>query len=180
MQQVRTKVHRYSTKGTLKGMSRRLMMLLTIYVPFVRTFCHVSKVDGPCLRNIITSTTTTSKSRRFASIIPTDSSSSRSSLSSSSPPPVSSFRPFAENISSSQLLNYYSTSDEEISTIFKSIGQPAFRCKQVKQWVYEKGVIDFNQMNNLPSTLRKSLSEIFHFGSLKLVSEQVVYTSNKM
>ena len=37
-------------------------------------------------------------------------------------------------------------------------GQPAFRAKQLFQWVYEKGAQDFDAMTNLPSELRAWLA----------------------
>ena len=70
-------------------------------------------------------------------------------------------------------LNFYSTPEDEIREIFKSWGLPTFRFTQVKKWVYDKGVVDFDLMNDLPVDLRQKLREVFSFGSLKLVSEQV-------
>ena len=145
------------------------MILLTTYVPFVRTFYRVCEAARPCFRSASTTATITSRSKSYASITSTDSSSS-----------FSSSDRCIDKTSSSPILNFYSTSDDEMSAIFKSIGQPTFRYKQVKQWVYEKGVVDFNQMNNLPSDLKTKLGEIFNFGSLKLVSEQVVFLSLMM
>ena len=145
------------------------MILLTMYVPFVRTFYRVCEAARPCFRSISTTATITSRSKNYASITSTDSSSSLFSSDSC-----------IDKTSSSPILNFYSTSDDEMSAIFKSIGQPTFRYKQVKQWVYEKGIVDFNQMNNLPSDLKAKLGEIFYFGSLKLLSEQVVFLSLMM
>jgi hypothetical protein len=70
-------------------------------------------------------------------------------------------------------LNWYSTSEEEVKELFRVWGQPSFRLAQIKKWVYEKGVIDFSQMKDIPSDLRSKLAEVFTFGSLRLASEQV-------
>ena len=35
---------------------------------------------------------------------------------------------------------------------------PAYRSEQVRQWVYDKGVLDFDAMTNLPSDLRTRLA----------------------
>ncbi len=40
-------------------------------------------------------------------------------------------------------------------------GQPKFRAKQVFGWIYEKRVHDFDQMSDLPKTLRTMLNENF-------------------
>ena len=37
------------------------------------------------------------------------------------------------------LLNYYETSNEDVSTLMKTWKQPSFRVKQISQWVFEKG-----------------------------------------
>ena len=34
---------------------------------------------------------------------------------------------------------------------------PAYRSEQIRQWVYEKGVLDFDSMFNLPAELRARL-----------------------
>ncbi|NND98282.1 MAG: 23S rRNA (adenine(2503)-C(2))-methyltransferase RlmN, partial [Pirellulaceae bacterium] len=39
--------------------------------------------------------------------------------------------------------------------------QPAFRAKQILQWVYQQRVTDFQQMTNLPQALRDSLQQSF-------------------
>ena len=57
--------------------------------------------------------------------------------------------------------------------IFRSWGQPVFRLKQVKRWVFDKGVTDFGRMKDIPLDLRGRLEKMFRFGSLKLASEQV-------
>ncbi len=47
---------------------------------------------------------------------------------------------------------------EEISDYFKQLGQPAFRAKQVFQWLH-RGVTSFDEMSNLPKALRQALAE---------------------
>jgi len=36
-------------------------------------------------------------------------------------------------------------------------GLPAYRVEQIREWIFEKGVLDFENMNNLPLGLRKDL-----------------------
>ena len=47
---------------------------------------------------------------------------------------------------------------EEMGAFFKELGQPAFRAKQVFQWLH-RGVTSFDEMSNLPLALRQTLAE---------------------
>lgn len=47
---------------------------------------------------------------------------------------------------------------EEIGTLLKSWGEPAFRAGQVFTWLH-KGVVSFDEMTNLPKGLREKLAE---------------------
>jgi len=40
-----------------------------------------------------------------------------------------------------------------------AMGQPAYRARQVLEWVWRKGVTDFDRMSNLPNALRAALAE---------------------
>ena len=46
----------------------------------------------------------------------------------------------------------------EMAAIFKEMGQPAFRAKQVYTWLH-KGDRSYDEMTNLPKTLRETLAE---------------------
>ena len=71
------------------------------------------------------------------------------------------------------MVNIYELSDVELTAQLIELGQPKFRAKQVVQWIYEKGVHDFEQMTNLPKALRETLSAQFCFGTLRIDMEQV-------
>lgn len=73
----------------------------------------------------------------------------------------------------SQKMNFYSISDIDLQYLLTSWNQPKFRVEQIRKWVYDKGVTDFESMLDLPSSLRKQLSEVFTIGVLKLASEQI-------
>ena len=47
----------------------------------------------------------------------------------------------------------------EMTEFVKSLGEPAFRAKQVFGWIY-KGITDFRGMKNLPEVFRLKLSEV--------------------
>jgi len=46
---------------------------------------------------------------------------------------------------------------DEMTVYFKEMGQPAFRSKQIFQWLH-RGVTSFDEMSNLPKLLREQLS----------------------
>lgn len=46
-----------------------------------------------------------------------------------------------------------------LESLLTELGQPAFRVKQVEQWLYGKGIRSFDQMTNLPASLRETLSQ---------------------
>lgn len=52
---------------------------------------------------------------------------------------------------------------EELQNLVKELGQPAFRAKQLNEWIHEKNVCSFNEMTNLPVAMREKLSERFSF-----------------
>lgn len=52
---------------------------------------------------------------------------------------------------------------EELQDLVKELGQPAFRAKQLNEWIYDKNVCSFDEMTNLPAALREKLSERFSF-----------------
>lgn len=52
-------------------------------------------------------------------------------------------------------------SQEELQHWFKAMGQPAFRAKQVYEWLWQKSVRQFGDMTNLSKPLRAILDEHF-------------------
>lgn len=46
----------------------------------------------------------------------------------------------------------------ELSTLFRELGQPGFRAKQVYTWLH-KGVRSYDQMTNIPQALRDTLAD---------------------
>lgn len=52
---------------------------------------------------------------------------------------------------------------EELQDLVKELGQPAFRAKQLNEWIHDKNVCSFDEMTNLPAALREKLSDRFSF-----------------
>jgi len=69
--------------------------------------------------------------------------------------------------------NLIGYSREELRRLFQEWGQPAFRGDQVYKWLYNKGAVTFEEMSNLPKTLRERLAERYRIGALTLVAREV-------
>lgn len=57
----------------------------------------------------------------------------------------------------------------ELEAQLADLGQPKFRAKQLFSWLHEKRVGSFEQMSNLPQSLRTQLEERYYINSLKIV-----------
>lgn len=55
-------------------------------------------------------------------------------------------------------LNLYDLTADELSALLAQWGQPAFRARQVWEWLYHHYVADFESMTNLPGRLRERLA----------------------
>jgi 23S rRNA (adenine2503-C2)-methyltransferase len=60
----------------------------------------------------------------------------------------------------------------ELDAILQDWGWPAFRAKQVRQWVYEKNINDAQQMTNLASVDRYKLAENIELGVGEILRHQ--------
>lgn len=61
----------------------------------------------------------------------------------------------------------------ELEEHLKQLGEPAFRAKQIWQWVYFYGKTDFAEMTNLAKPLRQKLAEYFNLYRPKIITEQL-------
>ena len=68
-------------------------------------------------------------------------------------------------------MNLKSLTQPELADILKELGQPAFRAKQVFTWLH-KGVRSYDEMTNLPKTLRDELGEKYPIHAPKVVRRQ--------
>ena len=59
----------------------------------------------------------------------------------------------------------------EMQALFKEMGQPAFRAKQVYTWLH-KGVRSYDEMTNLPKTLRDVLAQQYPIQAPEAVRKQ--------
>ena len=63
-------------------------------------------------------------------------------------------------------------SEHELADLLAELGQPAFRAKQIRSWVWEKGATSFDQMTNLPKSLREQLAHRCDLGGVTEVARQ--------
>ena len=68
-------------------------------------------------------------------------------------------------------MNLKSLTQPELEEQFKQLGQPKFRAKQVFTWLH-KGVRSYDEMTNLPKSLRDTLEEQFPIQAPKVVRRQ--------
>ena len=61
----------------------------------------------------------------------------------------------------------------------ESIVKPAFRAKQIYEWIYKKGALEFSQMSNLPANLRDELASEFSIDSVREVKCEVSSDGSK-
>ena len=66
-----------------------------------------------------------------------------------------------------------SLTQNEIRALVEELGQPAFRAKQLIEWLGEKQAASFDEMTNLPKALRAQLAERFSFNTPVEVTKQV-------
>ena len=68
-------------------------------------------------------------------------------------------------------MNLKSMTQPEIGAILKELGEPAFRSKQVFTWLH-KGVRSYDEMTNLPKTLREKLAQHYPIHAPKVIRKQ--------
>ena len=68
-------------------------------------------------------------------------------------------------------MNLKNLTQQELADKLKEIGQPAFRAKQVYKWLHS-GVRSYDEMTNLPKTLRENLAENYPINAPKVVRKQ--------
>ena len=73
---------------------------------------------------------------------------------------------------SAQKINILNYDPSEIAEIVTSLGDKAFRAKQLFGWL-AKGAESFDEMTNVPAKLRNALAEEYYIGQPKVVADQL-------
>lgn len=68
-------------------------------------------------------------------------------------------------------MNLKSLTQPELAQLFKELGQPPFRAKQVFSWLH-RGVRSYEQMSNLPKALRETLERDYPIHPPKVLRKQ--------
>ena len=68
-------------------------------------------------------------------------------------------------------MNLKSLTQTELAELFKNMGQPAFRAGQVYEWL-QKGIYGYDEMTNVPKSLRTVLEERYPLCPPKVVRRQ--------
>jgi adenine C2-methylase RlmN of 23S rRNA A2503 and tRNA A37 len=63
------------------------------------------------------------------------------------------------------LINLYTINKEDLQDIVVAWGYPKYRADQIYHWVREKGVVDVEDMKNLPKKLKEDLAKFSSSGS---------------
>ena len=61
---------------------------------------------------------------------------------------------------------------QELEQELQTLGEPKFRAKQIFSWLH-RGIRDFDQMSNLPLSLRQKLQENYHLYEPRVLRKQV-------
>ncbi|HOU36514.1 MAG TPA: 23S rRNA (adenine(2503)-C(2))-methyltransferase RlmN, partial [Candidatus Omnitrophota bacterium] len=56
----------------------------------------------------------------------------------------------------------------QLASLIASWGMPAFHARQIFTWIYQRGVMDFGAMSDLPAGLRQRLNKEFCAGAVRL------------
>lgn len=70
------------------------------------------------------------------------------------------------------MMDVKSLNADELATQFRAWGEPAYRSRQVLDWLYVRRVGDWSAMSNLPRTLREKLRTAFTLQTIELVRQQ--------
>ncbi|MDO4289859.1 MAG: 23S rRNA (adenine(2503)-C(2))-methyltransferase RlmN [Eggerthellaceae bacterium] len=62
---------------------------------------------------------------------------------------------------------------EQLTDVFSKMGQPKFRAKQLYEWLHVHQACSYDEMTNLPLSLRQQLSEEYPLTKLAITNKQV-------
>lgn len=66
------------------------------------------------------------------------------------------------------MTNFCDLTSEELIALLIGHGEKEFHAKQLVEWVYVKGILDWEKMSNLSKGLRQKLAGLLHLPTLKL------------
>ena len=72
----------------------------------------------------------------------------------------------------------FAVSQDTLKCWFAEHQQPAFRLRQLQQWLFQPGVTTFEQMSNLPKALREQLAQDFCLRTTKVLTRSGTESSS--
>lgn len=69
--------------------------------------------------------------------------------------------------------NLKQLSEKEVAQFVKNLGQKPYRARQIINWIYKKLAISFDEMTDLPESLRELLKKIAYISNLILLKRQL-------
>ncbi|HEY8417782.1 MAG TPA: 23S rRNA (adenine(2503)-C(2))-methyltransferase RlmN [Limnochordales bacterium] len=70
-------------------------------------------------------------------------------------------------------VNLYGMGLAELTAFVQGLGEPAYRARQLMEWLYRHGVTDIEAMTNLPKALRHTLAQRAYVGAAAVAHVQV-------
>ena len=67
----------------------------------------------------------------------------------------------------------YDLSHKELIGLLEELGQPKFRTKQIEEWLWQRGAQSFDEMTNLPKTLREKLGTVARVCVVEEIARQL-------
>ena len=71
------------------------------------------------------------------------------------------------------LINLLDFDRKGLQAFFVELGEKPFRATQLLKWIYQEGIVDFDEMTNLSKSLRSYLKENCHIQTPTIVAEQL-------
>lgn len=70
-------------------------------------------------------------------------------------------------------MNIRSLSFPEIESLITGLGEKSFRAKQVYEWLWKHQAASFDDMSNVPQSLRETLKEKYTIGKVRIKTKQI-------
>jgi 23S rRNA (adenine2503-C2)-methyltransferase len=71
------------------------------------------------------------------------------------------------------LINIRNLTLEELKSHITALGEPAFRAKQVYEWIWKKNTHDFEQMTNIGKSLQEKLTAAYFVDAIRVEDQQI-------
>jgi 23S rRNA (adenine2503-C2)-methyltransferase len=71
------------------------------------------------------------------------------------------------------LLNIKGLFEEELADLLRPLGAEKYRARQIMEWLYARGVKNFDEMTNLSKKLRENLKQHAYIPEVKVLAKQV-------